>query len=195
MVSWRAGVVYKPRENGSIYVGYGIVLQSVGGRSGADRRHRALEPEKTRTYEVGTKWDVAGERLSLTGALFRTEKTNARTPGINPGDPPTVLAGEQLVQRPRARRVRTAHPTLVGVRRATRFMHSDIAASNTRGRGRQRAGADAGAHVQPLDHVRAAVGRSTVGGGAQYMDAVFRNATNTARCPATGWSTRSRPTR
>ena len=30
----------------------------------------------------------------------------------------------------------------------------------------------------------------TLGGGAQYMDSVFRNATNTATCPATGWSTR-----
>ena len=37
------------------------------------------------------------ERISLTSAIFRTEKTNARTPGVNPGDPPTVLAGEQVV--------------------------------------------------------------------------------------------------
>ena len=49
----------------------------------------SLEPEKTRNFELGTKWDVMGGRLSLSTAGFRTEKTNARTPGINPGDPPT----------------------------------------------------------------------------------------------------------
>jgi catecholate siderophore receptor len=30
-------------------------------------------------------------------AVFNTTKTNARTPGINPGDPPTVLQGEHTV--------------------------------------------------------------------------------------------------
>ncbi|NJO12235.1 MAG: TonB-dependent receptor [Gammaproteobacteria bacterium] len=36
------------------------------------------------------------EQLSLTAAVFRTEKTNARTPGL-PGEAPLVLAGEQRV--------------------------------------------------------------------------------------------------
>ena len=30
--------------------------------------------------------------------LFQTEKTNARTPGVDPGDPPTVLEGRQRVE-------------------------------------------------------------------------------------------------
>src|SRR5204862_6644111 len=33
-----------------------------------------------------------------TTAIFRTDKTNARTPGLTPNDPPTVLDGEQRVQ-------------------------------------------------------------------------------------------------
>ena len=33
----------------------------------------------------------------VNAAVFRTAKTNARTPGINPGDPPTVLQGELVV--------------------------------------------------------------------------------------------------
>nr|GFD57397.1 hypothetical protein [Tanacetum cinerariifolium] len=37
-----------------------------------------LEPETTKNYEVGTKWDLLDERLSLTAAVFRTEKDNTR---------------------------------------------------------------------------------------------------------------------
>jgi catecholate siderophore receptor len=37
-----------------------------------------LEPEETKNYEIGTKWDLFHDRLSLTAAVFRTEKENAR---------------------------------------------------------------------------------------------------------------------
>ena len=57
----------------------------------------AIEPEKTYTTEFGAKWDLFRERLALTGALFRIDKTNARTPGILPDDPPQVLQGKQRV--------------------------------------------------------------------------------------------------
>jgi catecholate siderophore receptor len=40
---------------------------------------------------------MVSNRLSANAAYFRTEKTNARTPGINPGDPSTVLDGEQRI--------------------------------------------------------------------------------------------------
>jgi catecholate siderophore receptor len=57
-----------------------------------------LEPEKSRSGELGAKWEFHDRRVLATGALFQTEKTNARTPGINPGDPPTVLEGRQRVR-------------------------------------------------------------------------------------------------
>ena len=41
--------------------------------------------------------DLLGARLLVSGALFRFEKTNARTPGLLPGDPVQVLDGEQRV--------------------------------------------------------------------------------------------------
>ena len=56
----------------------------------------ALKPEKSRTYEVGAKWDGFGGKLLVNGAVFRIEKTNARTPGLA-GEPAFVLAGEQRV--------------------------------------------------------------------------------------------------
>ena len=97
MLSWRAGVVYKPRANGSVYAGAGTSLNPSAEGLSLTAATATLEPEKSRSYEIGTKWDVLDRRLGLTAALFRTEKTNARTPGVNPGDAPTVLQGEHRV--------------------------------------------------------------------------------------------------
>ena len=59
-------------------------------------RKAALKPEKSRTVEAGAKWDALNGRLLITGAVFRIDKSNARTPGL-PGDPLTVLEGKQRV--------------------------------------------------------------------------------------------------
>jgi catecholate siderophore receptor len=97
MVSWRAGAIYKPLPFGSFYASYGTSLSpSLEGLS-YNTANTAIEPEKTFTYEFGTKWDVINQRLSLSGAVFRVEKTNARTPGVLPDDPVQVLQGNQRV--------------------------------------------------------------------------------------------------
>jgi catecholate siderophore receptor len=98
MLSWRGGVVVKPKEEGSVYLSYGTSLSpSLEGLS-YGVANTAIEPEKTYNLEVGSKRDLISERLSVNGAIFRVEKTNARTPGILPGDPPQVLQGRQRVQ-------------------------------------------------------------------------------------------------
>src|SRR5690606_13049883 len=33
-----------------------------------------MEPEETRNYEIGTKWNLLDDALSLTAAVFRTSK-------------------------------------------------------------------------------------------------------------------------
>src|SRR5262249_19362343 len=97
MVSGRAGVVFKPKEEGSIYVSYGTSLNpSLEGLS-YSTVNTAIEPEKTYNLEVGSKWDLISERLSVNGAIFRIDKTTARPPGILPDDPPQVLQGRQRV--------------------------------------------------------------------------------------------------
>lgn len=98
LVSWRAGAVYKPKQNGSIYFGYGTSLNpSLEGLSYSVANTR-IDPEKTYTYEVGSKWDLFRERFSVSGALFQVDKDNARTPGLLPDDPPQVLDGKQRVK-------------------------------------------------------------------------------------------------
>lgn len=104
LLSWRAGIVFKPRENGSIYFGYGTSFDAaLDGNTGLSLSTNAnnfgnvnLDPEEARSFELGAKWDFFNERLSLNAAVFRTEKVNARTRASN-GDPVT-LDGEQMVQ-------------------------------------------------------------------------------------------------
>ena len=99
-VSWKASVVRALGENGSVYLGAGTSFNpSADGNTGLALTAALvdLEPETSRTVEMGTKWDLLDSRLSVNAAIFRSEKTNARTPGVLPTDPPTVLEGEQRV--------------------------------------------------------------------------------------------------
>lgn len=91
-VSYQAGLVWKPASNGSIYVSYATSATPPNAMLGegtdgnplptsvgtATSIVSDLEPEETTNYEVGTKWDLLNERLSLTAAVFRTEKENTR---------------------------------------------------------------------------------------------------------------------
>ena len=100
--SYRVALAYKPVPIGTVYVAYGTSFNpsAEGAVSLAPLTAATalLEPEENRTFEIGTKWDLLNERLLLTAAVFRTDKTNARTPGLTANDPPTVLDGEQRVQ-------------------------------------------------------------------------------------------------
>ena len=97
MLSMRAGAVFKPLPQGAVYASYGTSLNpSLEGLS-YNTANTVIEPEKTYTLEAGSKWDFFSGRVLLSGAVFRVEKLNARTPGILPGDPPQVLEGNQRV--------------------------------------------------------------------------------------------------
>jgi catecholate siderophore receptor len=189
MVSWRAGLTFKPRTEGSLYLAYGTsfnpsVDAAATGAAFSTAPNAAnnpsLEPEESRNYEAGVKWDALGGRLSLNGALFRTEKVNARTRNL--ASDPFVLDGRHRVQG-----VELAASGSLNNRwtlsAAYSFMDSEIVASANPAE----QGTDLiltpehtfnfwTSYRLPWDF--------TIGGGAQYMDAVFRNATNTATVPS-----------
>lgn len=82
-INYQVGLVYKPVENGSIYASYATSSNPVGvdggdGSEGITAAIQNLKPEEVRTMELGTKWDVLNDKLNLTAAIFRTEKTNTR---------------------------------------------------------------------------------------------------------------------
>ena len=96
MPSWRAAAVYKPVSFGSIYFDAGTSFNPSAEALSLSASIASLPPEKNKTYEFGSKWDVMQSRLSLRAAIFRTEKTNAREP--DPDNPLlSVLAGNQRV--------------------------------------------------------------------------------------------------
>jgi catecholate siderophore receptor len=181
MLSGRGAIVFKPRSSGSVYLSYSSSFNPSAEGLSLNAGNVNLEPEKTRSAEAGIKWD-AGQRLSMTAALFHVEKTNARTPGVSPGDPPTVLAGRQRVAGVElgiSGRITDRWTALAGYS----FMDSKIAASNTP------AEIDNALALTPNNTFNlwttfALPGEVTVGGGLQYMDAVFRNATNISRVPS-----------
>ena len=80
--NWQLGVVYKPAANGSIYADFATAEQPPGGdslsfnTSASSADNPSLDPEKARTVEVGTKWNLLDEQLLLTAALYRTTVTN-----------------------------------------------------------------------------------------------------------------------
>ena len=98
-LTWRAGLTYKPVPRLSLYVGAGTsVNPSIENmtQTNVSADLAALDPEKSRTYEIGAKWEGFGGRLLLNAAVFRTDKVNARTDGLA-GEPAVVLAGKQRV--------------------------------------------------------------------------------------------------
>lgn len=106
LFNYQFGLVFKPVENGSIYISYGTSSTPAGsflsqGSDGnalapdrAGNRGDQLAPEKNRAVELGTKWDVLNKRLQLTAAIFRVETTNAR---IVQQDGTAVMAGNKRV--------------------------------------------------------------------------------------------------
>jgi catecholate siderophore receptor len=96
MPNWRAAIVCKPRAEGTIYFDAGTSSNPSAETLSLSSANVNLDPEKNRTYEVGTKWDLDRGRISASLALFHTEKLNAREP--DPNDPAVnVLAGKQRV--------------------------------------------------------------------------------------------------
>lgn len=80
--SWKLGVVYKPRANGSLYADAASSLQPPGGAnltlstSANNAANPIYSPQKAQTYEVGTKWELLDKRLSVNAALYRTDISN-----------------------------------------------------------------------------------------------------------------------
>lgn len=103
-VGGQVGVVYKPTPDGSIYASYGLSHLPHGsllsnpdpsrtGDNGFPGFVDGAKPTAAHNYEVGVKWDLFGGDLSVTGALFRTEKHNVAYRGAT-----GPVYGEQIIQ-------------------------------------------------------------------------------------------------
>ncbi|MGH8493166.1 MAG: catecholate siderophore receptor Fiu [Moraxellaceae bacterium] len=82
LLSGKLGVLYKPAQNGSVYMSYATSQTPPGSAnftlstSNTNISNPNLDPQETSNIEVGTKWDLLENRLALTAAAYRTENTN-----------------------------------------------------------------------------------------------------------------------
>lgn len=78
----RLGLIYKPAENGSVYLSYSRASQpsasAAASRSGGggNANVSSYSPGVANTWELGTKWELFDQRLLATAALFQVERSN-----------------------------------------------------------------------------------------------------------------------
>jgi catecholate siderophore receptor len=84
-VSPRLAVIYQPDRDQSYYLSYGTSYNPAIEYLVLAPTSNSLTPEQDRTYELGAKWQLLDQKLSVTGAVFYTRLTNARI--ADPGDP------------------------------------------------------------------------------------------------------------
>ncbi len=96
--SYRGTLLYKPAEEGSLYLAYGdSKLPSTATVDGSCSTSCNVDPQDAVTYEIGAKWDLLNERLSFTAAVFRTDRTNYLVASGDPNVPAQELDGKARV--------------------------------------------------------------------------------------------------
>lgn len=129
MTSWRMGLVYKPEPTVTIYFGYGTSFNPSAEGLALSTTTALVAPEQSASWEFGTKREYLGGRLLAGAAVFRTLKTNARTPSLIPGDP-QVLKGRQRVDGLELSASGKLLP-IWDVLAAATFLESEVVQSNT----------------------------------------------------------------
>ncbi|MGE9008051.1 TonB-dependent receptor [Leptospira interrogans] len=86
-INYNGGIVFKPVPIGSIYAAYATSTNPFGSELDGTATDYGgvppnattiLGPERNKAAEIGTKWELFDRHLLVTGALFHTEKDNAR---------------------------------------------------------------------------------------------------------------------
>ncbi len=85
LFNWKLGAVYKVGDVVSLYANYALSQQPPGGNNfqlstaQGNVNNPNLDPQKARTLEVGSKWNLLDEALVLNLAVFQTEVSNEIT--------------------------------------------------------------------------------------------------------------------
>ena len=149
-----------------------------------------VEPQESTNYEVGSKWDFYGGRLSLNARGVPHREQERHLHGRRDGDSADLQPGRR--QRVNGRHARRRSGSITE-QLATSSPTSRISTSRRDRQNpverRQAPHADAGVLGQRLDDLPLPRGL-TVGGGVRYTDEVFVNAANTIKSP--GYSARRR---
>lgn len=184
----QVGVVFKPAARGSVYLSSGTSSNPSGNTLGDGTENLSggnadLAPERNRTYELGTKWELADGKLALSTALFHTEKDNARV-SIEPGrGAPQQTIGKQRLDGFEFGISGAVTPKLQLVASYT-YLDSEIADDGPISSDEGNVFPNTPKDSASLWATFAVNPHVTIGGGANHVDKRFGNAANTVWAPS-----------
>jgi len=74
--SLREGLIYQPTDEQSYYISYGTSFDPLLEQMTLTNGQQNLPPTTTRSYEMGAKWDVMHDKLSLAFSAFNERQNN-----------------------------------------------------------------------------------------------------------------------
>jgi catecholate siderophore receptor len=74
--SKRAGLIYQPTHEQSYYISYGTSFDPLLEQMTLTSGTQELPPTNTRSYEIGTKWDLMHDKFSWSAAAFNERQNN-----------------------------------------------------------------------------------------------------------------------
>ena len=183
--NYQAGVVLKAAPNGRVYFSTGTASNPSGntlgdGTENLNANNEDLEPERDRTYEIGTKWELADSRLSFTSAVFQTTTDNARADASG--------GGQDLIGKERVRGFEIGASGAIG-ERVEVFGSYTLLDSKIVDDGPVDSNEGNRFPNTPRDSFSiwtsyAASPSLTIGGGASYVDLRYGNVENTVWIPS-----------
>jgi catecholate siderophore receptor len=187
LVSGKAGLIFRLNDRGNLYVSYGSSLTPPGSANfqlnaaDGNQNNPNVDPQKSVNYEAGTKWDLAGNRLHLSGAIFWTENTNVIFIVDGTAIPPVFNQDD-------GQKVKGSTVNVVGrltpwwdVTMSVQYLDSKVESQNPATNGKRLALAPE-VSGSVWSTVRLAHG-VRVGGGLRYTDDVFISTANTTAIP------------
>jgi len=195
-VNYQAGVVYKPVEQASLYLSYSTETTPAqlgsgdedaanpGSPSGCTSRcsvsNLNLDPEETRSVELGAKWEVLDQRLLLTAALFDSVRQNANI----------LISADTYAQAGKAR-VRGAELSFTGqllpawqVFGGYSYLDSELVRGTFGSAAVGKELPNTPKNSFSLSTRYQLLDRLSIGGGGYYVSQVYGNTAGTAAAPA-----------
>jgi catecholate siderophore receptor len=188
LVSGKAGLLYQLTPRGNVYVSWGTVITPPGTANFTlssqpnNQNNPNVDPQKSENFEVGSKWELFGNRLTLTGAVFRTENENViytvdatAVPPIYNHDDGQLVRGVTLAA---SGQISDRWQLLASMG----YLQSELVTQNVVTNGNELL-LTPPFTMSLWTTYETPIGL-TLGGGIRHQDAVFVNAANTIRVPA-----------
>jgi catecholate siderophore receptor len=183
LLTGKAGLVYKPLPNGTLYVAYATSQQPPGGTNFAlnatatNIANPNLDPQKATNLEIGTKWELLDNQLVVTAAAFDTRNKN----DLAIADPVT-----QEIDQYGERQVRGVELGVSGMITPAWQVSAGIASMDTEVKeGSRTNAAQQGAQINFSPKLTFTSWTTyelpfglTIGGGARYVDSQFTSVSN-----------------